>query len=163
MEFFKFFSPFLISKSFINSQKKIFVNMSTKKATLSASKDRFLNHYVKLPKTFFGEDWAKDTYGADYKKMYDLVKLCAFKKRGRGHQDCYLFELGNDSDYHLSMKDLLSFDAKGLVYSTTFHFVLSGLCCSLIPLCVCRFKTSDRRKIRRRHRINWFDTKTQER
>ena len=53
---------------------------------LSANKDRFLNHYVKLPKTFFGEDWAKETYGADYKKMYDLVKLYAFKKGGRGHQ-----------------------------------------------------------------------------
>lgn len=101
--------------------------MSTKKASSSANKDRFLNHYVKLPKTFFGEDWAKDTYGADYKKMYDLVQLCAFKEGGRVHQDCYLFELGNDSDYHLSMEDLLSFDAKGLVY-TVLPFIS---CCQV--------------------------------
>ena len=117
--------------------------MEAKKVTSSSKKDRFLNHYVKLPKTFFGEQWAKDKYGKEYKKMYDLVELYAFKKGGRGHQDCYLFDLDDDTEYHLSLKELMNFDAQGLVYSTDFHFVLSGLCCCLMPLFVCRFKTSD--------------------
>lgn len=114
--------------------------MSTKKPTLSANKNRFLNHYVKLPKTFFGEDWAKDTYGADYKKMYDLVKLYAFKNGGRGFEDCYLFEWTDGDMYHLPVKELLKFNKNGLVYGRDILFLLLVCCCLLTCVCVFRYQ-----------------------
>lgn len=94
--------------------------MAAKKTSASNIEARFLNYFVKLPKTFWGEKWAKKTVGAAYKTAYDVVELHTFKKGGKGHEDSFLFDYQDEHDFYLPVKELLEYNKKGLV--TGWHF-----------------------------------------
>ena len=114
--------------------------MATKSSAATNKHTRFLQHWVKLPVTFFGESWAKDTYGKAYKDTFDLVQLKEFKKGGRGFEDCYLFEWTYGVMYHLPSKELMQFNKNGLVYGMDILFLLLVCCCLLTCVCVFRYK-----------------------
>lgn len=100
-----------------------FRDMVTKKKQSSNLPPPFLNHWVKLPKNFWGEAWAKNEYRPGYKKMFDVLQLHGFKKGGAGHADSYLFKLGNEEEFHLPRLELVGFDKNGLVSGTSIAVV----------------------------------------
>ena len=116
--------------------------MATKNSAATNKHTRFLQHWVQLPVTFFGESWAEDTYGKAYKATFDLVQLKEFKKGGRGFEDCYLFEWTDSVMYHLPTKELMQFNKNisGLVYGMDILFLLLVCCCLLTCVCVFRYK-----------------------
>ena len=114
--------------------------MATKNSAATNKNTRFLQHWIKLPVTFFGESWAKGTYGKAYKAKYDLVQLTEFKNGGRGFEDCYLFEWTDGDMFHLPVKELLKFNKNGLVYGKDILFLLLVCCCLLTCVCVFRYQ-----------------------
>ena len=122
--------------------------MASKKKTSRVTKTRFLNQFVEIPRTFFGEKWAKDTYGPDYQGTYAVAELHTFKKGDRGHEDCYLFDLEDSDQYHLPLDELIALDEKGLVHGNNFHFVYLELMLVEYCLCVCSYQSGRRRRRR---------------
>ena len=98
-------------------------NRETKKKQSANLPPSLLNHWVKLPKNFWGEAWAKNEYRPRYKKMFDVLQLHGFKKGGAGHADSYLFKLGNEEEFHLPRLELVGFDKNGLVSGTSIAVV----------------------------------------
>jgi hypothetical protein len=43
-----------------------------------SAKHPYLNQYMKMFKTQWGEEWAKDKFGEGYEKMFDWIKLIKF-------------------------------------------------------------------------------------
>jgi hypothetical protein len=100
--------------------------MAATKRNSGKDPSRFVDKWVKLPASFWGKEWALETFGADYEKKFDVVKLHAFKQGNRANAPAFLFKLNNNEEFHLPLKELLAFDKQGLVTGTIFGFVLSG-------------------------------------
>ena len=81
----------------------------------SSSDSRYLDWILKLPATWWGEEWAQDRYGSDCDKHFDKVKLFAFLPGSAKTEPAYKFDCGRTKNNVIGMTDLDSFNGQGLL------------------------------------------------
>ncbi len=92
----------------------------TKMASLSPSFNR-VGQFVKLFKSQWGDEWAKDTYGDGYDKLFDWVKLLAYVPATTKKKSHYLFEFDGESDYTITEDEVDEAAMQGDVVGTKLH------------------------------------------
>jgi len=83
-------------------------------ASLS-SDSRYLHWILKLPATWWGEEWAQDKYGSDYDKHFDRVRLSAYLPGSSKTEPAYKFDCGRTKNNVIGITDLDSFNGQGLL------------------------------------------------
>ncbi len=102
-----------------------------KMASLSASLAR-VGKFVKFYKSQWGEEWAQDTYGDAYEKLFDWVKLIAHVPATAKKKAHYLFEFEGESDYTITEDEVDEAAMLGDVVGTKLHS--RTLCCVVFHL-----------------------------
>jgi len=89
-----------------------------------ASKTNFVDTYVKFYKEQWGAKWAEDTFGAQYKSMFDWVHLHTYVPaitKGKSRTDAsYKFNLGKGKNFHISEAEVLESKSKGEILGMCF-------------------------------------------
>ena len=87
----------------------------------SSADSVFLNWFLNLPATWWGEEWAKEKYGSHYDKHFDRVKLFAFVPSTNKSEPAYKFNLGKSKNKVIGITDLHRFNGLGYLSGDTYH------------------------------------------
>jgi hypothetical protein len=88
----------------------------------SSSETDYTNWFLKLPATWWGEDWAKSKYGSDYDKKFDLVRLTTYIPGTQKTEPAYKFDLGKTKNNVTGITDLRRFNDLGYLSGHNVHF-----------------------------------------
>jgi hypothetical protein len=81
----------------------------------SSSGSVCLDWILKLPATWWGEEWAQDKYGSDYDKHFDRVKLSAYLLGWTKTEPAYKLDCGRTKNNVIGITDLDRFNGQGLL------------------------------------------------
>jgi hypothetical protein len=87
----------------------------------SSGEGGYTNWFLKLPATWWGEKWAKDKYGSDYDKKFDVVQLTTCLPATSKTETAYKFDIGRTKNNVIGMTDLRRFNDLGYLSGHTVH------------------------------------------